>query len=59
MDMREFISDNKIILMGALIGLLLALIFLTFGFWKTLLVLILVSLGGMVGYFVQESDILK
>ncbi|KRN77017.1 DUF2273 domain-containing protein [Weissella minor] len=59
MDMREFISDNKIILMGALIGLLLALIFLTFGFWKTLLVLILVSLGAMVGYFVQESDILK
>lgn len=59
MDMREFISDNKIILMGALIGLLLALIFLTFGFWKTLLVLILVLLGGMVGYFVQESDILK
>ncbi|MBS0949105.1 DUF2273 domain-containing protein [Weissella minor] len=57
--MREFISDNKIILMGALIGLLLALIFLTFGFWKTLLVLILVSLGAMVGYFVQESDILK
>lgn len=40
-------------------GLLLAILFLTLGFFKTLLVLVLVGLGAFIGYFVQKAGIVE
>ncbi|BCP60141.1 DUF2273 domain-containing protein [Streptococcus suis] len=46
-------------IIGAGTGLLLAILFLTLGFFKTLLVLVLVGLGAFIGYFVQKAGIVE
>ncbi|HFI0776885.1 TPA: DUF2273 domain-containing protein [Streptococcus suis] len=46
-------------IIGAGTGLLLAILFLTLGFFKTLLVLVLVGLGAFIGYFVQKAEIVE
>ena len=47
----EFILRNKNIILGGLIGLVLAILFITIGFWKTILVVIFVVLGALIGGF--------
>lgn len=56
--MKEINHWNYPIL-GAGTGLLLAVLFLTLGFLKTLLVLFLMILGALVGSLVQRSGILE
>lgn len=56
--MKE-INHWKYPILGAGTGLLLAVLFLTLGFLKTLLVLFLMILGGLVGSLVQRSGILE
>lgn len=46
-------------LIGGFIGLLLALFIITFGFFKTLLILLLVSLGVGAGYYYQQLALSK
>ena len=40
-------------MMGAIIGVLLAILALTFGFWKLLLIIILAAIGWFIGFLVQ------
>ena len=56
--MKE-INHWKYPILGAGIGLLLAVLLLTLGFLKTLLVLFLMILGALVGSLVQRSGILE
>lgn len=56
--MKE-INHWKYPILGAGIGLLLAVLLLTLGFLKTLLVLFLMILGAVVGSLVQQSGILE
>ncbi|HEM3456625.1 DUF2273 domain-containing protein [Streptococcus parasuis] len=56
--MKE-INHWKYPILGAGIGLLLAVLLLTLGFLKTLLVLFLMILGAVVGSLVQRSGILE
>lgn len=48
---RGFWSRYKKIIIGALIGLAVAILFLTIGFFATLLILILVGLGMLFGAY--------
>ncbi|HFI0530637.1 TPA: DUF2273 domain-containing protein [Streptococcus suis] len=52
--MKE-INHWKYPILGAGTGLLLAVLFLTLGFLKTLLVLFLMILGALVGSLVQDQ----
>ncbi|MGR4071198.1 DUF2273 domain-containing protein [Streptococcus parasuis] len=54
--MREF-ERWKYPIIGAVAGLLLAVLLLTLGFLKALLILLLVVAGAGVGYLVQKSGI--
>ncbi|MGV3144488.1 DUF2273 domain-containing protein [Streptococcus parasuis] len=55
--MKE-INHWKYPILGAGTGLILAVLFLTLGFLKTVLVLFLMILGAFVGYMIQRSGIL-
>ncbi len=48
----------KFPIVGAGTGLILAVLFLTLGFLKTVLVLFLVLLGALVGFVVQQTGII-
>lgn len=43
--------------MGMIIGLLLAILLLTFGFWQTLLVIVFAGVGWLIGWAIQAWDI--
>ena len=57
--MPEFIKAYFWPLIGGIIGLLLAVLIITFGFFKTLFVLIFVAIGITAGYYIQKTGILK
>lgn len=46
---REFLYHNRGILIGALSGILLAILFLTIGFFPTLLLAVLGGIGAFIG----------
>ncbi|OFI47706.1 DUF2273 domain-containing protein [Floricoccus penangensis] len=55
--MKDFLYEYKIPIIFALLGLLLAILFMSLGFWKTILVIILVGLGAFVGFIVKDIGI--
>ncbi len=50
----EIISKFKGRIIGALIGLVLAILLLTLGFWRTLLIVILMGGGVGIGFFFDD-----
>ena len=57
--MTELIKDYFWPLIGGIVGLLLAVLFITFGFFKMLFVLIFMAIGITAGYYIQKTGILK
>ncbi|WP_057828334.1 DUF2273 domain-containing protein [Liquorilactobacillus cacaonum] len=57
--MTELIKTYFWPIIGGLIGLLLAVLVITIGFFKTLVILIFIVLGITVGYYIQKSGILS
>ncbi|ALS36473.1 hypothetical protein A5819_001394 [Enterococcus sp. 7E2_DIV0204] len=49
--MNEVWETHKGPIIGALAGLLIALLMLTLGFFKTVLIIVFVILGGFVGWY--------
>ena len=43
-------------ILGALVGLIAAILLLCLGFWRTLLILILVGTGAAIGYIFDDRD---
>lgn len=43
-------------LLGAVLGLVIAILFLTLGFWCTLLIILLVSLGAAAGSWLDKGQ---
>lgn len=41
------------------IGFVIAILFLTLGFWQTILILLLTALGGVLGFYLHNMGILK
>lgn len=55
----DILKQYKYPIAGGIAGLILALSFFTFGFFKTILLLILVILGIMFGLYLQKTGILE
>ncbi len=56
--MQDFLQTYKWPIIGALLGFILALLFVSIGFFKTLLLLVLTALGLLVGFYVKQTGIL-
>lgn len=54
----SFFDIYKYPIFGGLAGLLLAVLLIAFGFFKTLLILLLVAVGAIVGLYCQKTGIL-
>lgn len=52
------LQQYKIPLIFGAIGLVLAVLFVTIGFFKTLLILLLTGLGFALGLYLQRTDII-
>ncbi|OFI49339.1 DUF2273 domain-containing protein [Floricoccus tropicus] len=55
--MKDFVNEYKIPIIFALLGLLLAILIMSVGFFKTLLILALTIAGAFVGFIVKDLDI--
>lgn len=56
--MKELLLEYKYPIIGGLIGLFLALLFFAFGFFKTILLLIMVVFGVLIGSYVKKENII-
>ena len=52
----RWIVENKGLFTGICIGLAVAILFLTIGFWATLLILVCVGIGAFLGVRVDVRD---
>ncbi len=52
----EFIVSHKGAVAGAVIGLILAILMISIGFWKTLLMFILVLAGIFIGVAIDDRE---
>ncbi|MCC7667695.1 DUF2273 domain-containing protein [Liquorilactobacillus satsumensis] len=57
--MTELIKAYRWPIIGGLVGLLLAVLIITIGFLKTLVILIFVALGIAVGYYIEKTGVLS
>ena len=56
--MKEFFSLYKLPIIFGGLGLLLAVLWLTVGFFKTLLILIMTASGVGIGFYLKETKLL-
>ncbi|WP_122647139.1 DUF2273 domain-containing protein [Enterococcus mediterraneensis] len=56
--MKDLLLDYKLPIIGGGIGLVLAILLLTIGFFKTLLLLIITFLGAAIGMYVKNHGLL-
>ena len=56
--MKEFFSLYKLPIIFGGLGLLLAVLWLTVGFFKTLLILIMTAIGVGIGFYFKETRLL-
>lgn len=55
--MKEIWGKHKSTFIGALTGLIIALLVLTLGFFKTVVLLIFVLLGGSIGWTMTNTEV--
>ncbi|GGI65248.1 MULTISPECIES: DUF2273 domain-containing protein [Enterococcus] len=53
--MKNIIEDYKLPIIGGSGGLLIGVSIVSFGFFKTLFVLLLVGIGLSIGYYIQQQ----
>ena len=51
----EFVKNHKFTVLFVLIGLLLAILFFTIGFWRTILLLVILAVCFLLGYLLDQS----
>ncbi|WCG26343.1 DUF2273 domain-containing protein [Enterococcus durans] len=56
--MKELFSTYKLPIIFGGLGLLLAILWLTVGFFKTLLIIIMTAIGVGIGFYLNETKIL-
>ncbi|WP_159584143.1 DUF2273 domain-containing protein [Streptococcus halichoeri] len=54
-----FFEKYKYPIIGAGIGLILAISFISFGFWKTTLALVFTALGAYLGLYLKKTGLLE
>ncbi len=52
---QEFLKKYKFTIILSLLGLILAVLFFTIGFWRTLLLLLILALCFLIGYLLDQS----
>lgn len=57
--MKDIIFRHKGGFLGGLVGLIIALLILIIGFWKALVVLILVGIGIILGMAIDGNNMIK
>ncbi len=57
--MKQFILNHKGAVVGGLVGLIVALLILIIGFWKTLLVMLFIGAGVIAGMLLDGNNIIK
>lgn len=57
--MQEWLNRYKVPLIFGLLGFILAVLLVTIGFFKTLLIIILTGLGMAIGQYIDNNDLLK
>lgn len=56
--MKELLMEYKYPFIGGLVGLVLAILFFAVGFFKTILVLIMIGLGMCIGNYINKNDVI-
>ena len=51
----DFVKKYKFTILLCLIGLILVILFFTIGFWRTLLLMVILALCFLVGYLLDQS----
>ncbi|MCE5189635.1 MAG: DUF2273 domain-containing protein [Eubacteriales bacterium] len=51
----EFLKKYKFTILLCLIGLILVILFFTIGFWRTILLMVILALCFLVGYLLDQS----
>lgn len=54
---REFIKEHKFTIILVLIGLILSILFFTIGFWKTILLMLILALCFFVGFLLDKGGL--
>lgn len=57
--MKDVLIDYIYPIIGGLIGLVLAILFFTVGFFKTILVLLMIGLGVFAGIYISKNDFIR
>lgn len=52
----DLVNENPGKTVGAFSGLVLGILILTFGFWKTIVIILFVILGILVGKMIDDGD---
>ncbi|MEK5188351.1 DUF2273 domain-containing protein [Enterococcus sp. FSL R5-0957] len=55
--MKELFSAYKLPIIFGGLGLLLAVLWLTIGFFKTLLIIIMTAIGAEIGFYLKQTGI--
>lgn len=58
MNMKQFFNQFMLPIICGGVGLVIALLFIFFGFFKTLLILILTILGVFLGFYLEKNDLI-
>lgn len=56
--MNELFKTYKLPILFGLLGLILAILLLSIGFFKTLLLIIMVAIGVAIGFYFKETKLL-
>ncbi len=51
----EFVKNHKFTVLLVLIGLVLSILFFTIGFWRTILLFVILALCFLIGYLLDQS----
>jgi len=57
--MKDFIIKHKGAFAGGLIGMVVAVLMLLLGFWKTILVILFIGIGVLAGMSMDGNNIIK
>ena len=52
----EFVKSHKFTVLFVALGLVLAILFFTIGFWRTLLLLVILALCFLIGYLLDQGQ---
>lgn len=57
--MKDFYHQYKLPIIFGGLGLILAILFVSIGFFKTLLIVLLTGLGTALGYYLEQTGMLE